>query len=235
VRRIHSNSSPTDVERWINDAYVRDGHDKGWTYIYGRLASRFQPEIVTIGLNPGGGRTDIYDWKSDSHLAQDVPFSDVTNAYFDQPWGSDGVSFTPLQQQIQLLRARYFPSTPLDKILSFQFIPFRSPTWSELPSGSYKKAIELGRELLDWTLAEIDRPKLVIGFGLSAVANHVIRWFDAHEVCDAIPTGWGSTSARIFDTPKAERFVLLPHLSRYQVIGRSQFTREVEVFDNRTP
>ncbi len=99
-----------------------------------------------------------------------------------------------------------------------------------MPRESYADAIELGSNLLDWTLAKIDEPKLVVGFGLSSVADGIIDWFEATHV-NSISTGWGQTKAQVYSSPKARRLVLLPHLSRYRVLGRTQFERESEVFN----
>ena len=84
--------------------------------------------------------------------------------------------------------------------------------------------------MLNWTLAKIDEPKLVVGFGLLSVADRIIDWFEATHV-ESIGTGWGHTKAQVYRTPKARRLVLLPHLSRYRVLGRTQFVRESEVFN----
>lgn len=172
-----------------------------------------------MGLNPGGGRGEDV-WSDDAALSLEDQCNNV-NAYFDQPWGNDG-GFTPLQRQIQLLRDGHFPQVELKRLLSFQLIPFRSPSWSEFPAQSRQAAVEFGLKLMPWTLAHLRSDVPVIAFGLREMAPALVDWFEASNE-RRIPTGWGKIRATIYDTPKAQRLIFLPHLSRYRIFGRPQF------------
>ncbi|MFD2579299.1 hypothetical protein ACFSTD_13420 [Novosphingobium colocasiae] len=141
----------------------------GGRTFFGPSKSRLQPKLVTIGLNPGGGRTTDGGWAEDAHLSQDGADPTVRNSYFDQPWGKDG-AYTPLQRQIQLLVTRNYSHVLPEEILSFQFVPFRSPSWTEMPKSSVAAAIELGNSLLGWTLGKLGHPEAVVCFGLKKMS-----------------------------------------------------------------
>ena len=215
---VTEDSSDASVSAYIDDVYRRGPWRLGWTYIYGQPESRRNPRIVTIGLNPGGGRDDR-KWGDDAHLDQrHTP--KIRNAYFDQPWGP-GNTLTPLQRQLARL-GDLNPDVPPNEWLSFQFVPFRSPGWAEL--ADKKVAIALGTELLPWTLA-LAKPELIVGFGLAPIAKHLTAFLDA-KLIESPLTGWGDIRAQVYSLPTSGRLVLLPHLSRYRVLGRGSFLDE---------
>ena len=218
---VAAGSSDDEVRGRIAEVYGRGLWSLGWTYIYGQAASRRSPQIVTIGLSPGGGRTDAA-WAEDAHLDQGHT-PGIVNAYFDQPWAPNNAP-TPLQQQFAVLRALN-PHVPTTDWLSFQFIPFRSPGWAGLPDKP--AAIALGEELLPWTLATA-RPRLIVAFGVTPVAERLLSFLKASLV-ETCATGWGSTKARVHHSPVYGRIGLLPHLSRYRVLGRDRFADEARL------
>ncbi|MWV28263.1 hypothetical protein [Aurantiacibacter rhizosphaerae] len=229
---IGPDSPPQDVWSAISSEYHRPQeknevpHVHGWSYLSTPLARRDQPKLVTIGLKPGGEWDVARDGPIQEDLSAEGKEPDF-NAYFDQPWNNTG--FTPLQTQIQNLHKLHFQQVPKDEILSFQYIPFRSPTWNEFPAAQRQRAARFGTHLLDWTLANIGLETTVVGFGLGVVQDRIESWFRVIESRD-IEVGWGNITATVCETPKCKRLILLPHLSRYQIIGRKEFVRADEVF-----
>ncbi len=223
MAHFSADDAPEKIAQCIDHEYEVGDHKFGWSYLYSALSSRLNPELVTIGLNPGGG-DELHDWHSERSLS----FEDhgaASNAYFDQSWGVGTI--TPLQEQIQQLISLHFPTVVREKILSFQFVPFRSPSWAEL--GSPDQATRLGGSLLNWTLGHITTQTTVVVFGCGAVRERIEQWFDVLE-CEEYPTGWGKISASLCKSPKCKKLVFLPHLSRYQIIGRPEFMRSQELF-----
>lgn len=227
-------STDDEVRSLIEAEYRRGGHQHGWSYVFSTQASRAAPELVTIGLNPGGGRDDA-GWDEDKHLiypddATCPDGSPMKNAYLHQPWGMEG-RFSRLQEQIQMMRSMFFPQVRPERMLSFQLVPFRSPSWNEMPPGEHHRSLEFGLSLLDWKLANINKGTTVVTFGLSGFEWQIARWFEAEtKKPEVFPVGWGSISARRYDTPKARQLVFLPHLSRYSIFGRDAFTRGNDIF-----
>lgn len=223
---VNPNFTDVQVKALIEKEYIRGGYNLGWSYIYSGQASRRDPEIVTIGLNPGGGRKGG-NWSDDAHLIYSDS-SSVKNAYFDQPWAENG-DFTPLQLQIQEMHKRHFPYVPPEKILSFQLIPFRSPSWAEMPVGEHRFATQFGLSLLDWTLANLSSEATVIAFGLQAFEKQIAVWSEGRNP-RKMRVGWGKVSARVWETPRASKLIFLPHLSRYRIFGRDEFVNEAKIF-----
>jgi len=218
--------SEDDVRRHIQREYDRAGYTLGWSYVASSRSSRERPGLVTIGLNPGGGKGQ-YDWANTCHLIY-PDGEECINAYLDEDW-TDGNGPTALQSQIKYMKDKYFPNISPEEMLSFQLVPFRSPSWEDLPPERSGCAIDLGFDLLDWTLANLTNESTVVAFGLSSVEYRLAEWFDASER-ETFKAGWGNVTARVWNTPKARKLIFLPHLSRYKILGRPEFVEEARVF-----
>ncbi|MFB0611182.1 hypothetical protein [Aurantiacibacter poecillastricola] len=220
---IGADSEPAEVEAAIAAEYNAGDYKHGWSYLYSPLPKRNAPRLVTLGLKPGGE----YAEDENKERQQQLSPEESGNAYFRELWNGDAPS--PLQSQIHKLRELHYPGISPDDIFSFNFIPFRSPTWDAFPPESRQRAARFGTVLLDWTLARITSETTVIGFGLSVVQDRIESWFRVVD-CEDIKVGWGNISATVCETPRCKRLILLPHLSRYQIIGRPEFERADEVF-----
>lgn len=225
--KINSASSADDVRERIQEYYDLHGFKLGWSYIFGPLSSRNDPCLVTIGLNPGGGRAP-HPWEIDNHLAAQSDGSN-RNSYFDDPWSKDGCSYTPLQKQIQKMHSEFFSRCLPENILSFQLTPFRSPSWAEFPGELKESALDLGIELLDWTLALVSPATPIVAFGVNPVRHRIMEWFGS-GTAERVPTGWGKVCAEVCNTTRGNRLIFLPHLSRYQIFGRAEFVNSAKLF-----
>ncbi|AWW75012.1 hypothetical protein CD351_11295 [Erythrobacter sp. KY5] len=223
---IPADATEQDVSAHIEAEYLHGRHKSGWSYIYSNQNSRRHPQLVTIGLNPGGGRGD-FDWGDDKRLIYKDTDRTV-NAYLDQPWG-DNSQFTPLQIQIQAMKSRHFRDVKPDHMLSFQLVPFRSPSWDELAHDQRMRATEVGFGLLDWTLANLTTSSTVVAFGLGQFEQRLVGWFRGTDP-RTFEVGWGHVTATAWATPFAAKLIFLPHLSRYRIFGRPEFTQESKIF-----
>lgn len=215
----------------IGRAHKRLRHKLGWRFLYTptkTLSSR--SEIVFIGLNPGG--------KIDEPTKTSV---EKGNAYRVESWLRSPRPNTEnqlnyLQQQVckfYELLATVRPNTTvnslMDRSLSSNFFPFRSPSKMKLEnqSGSLRFAQELWREIF-----ELIAPKLIVTLG-NEVRDHVDQLLTEHHAgvenktnhdCD-----WsGRCSYRLASTTLAGKKVLLiglPHLSRFGIFHRENHKR----------
>jgi hypothetical protein len=131
----------------------------------------------------------------------------------------------PLQQQIRMMfdMLHYDLDT---EILSLNYVPFRCTDWESLPHEG--EALLLGERLWEWVIHQLDCP-LIVCFGKSVLENRIAGSVGARFVED-IPTGWGNICASIYEYGKLGRLVSLPHLSRFKIFGRSEFTEVDRVF-----
>ena len=111
----------------------------------------------------------------------------------------------------------------MDTSLSANFCPFRSPSWAALPSKKESVAFSRGlwSRILDATIppALICLTELPTRY-ISGILQK-LNWRVAEE--QVIKVGWGSVTCSIRTlTRRGNETVLvrLPHLSRYQIIGR---------------
>jgi hypothetical protein len=201
------------VHELIERKYGELKHYMGWSLLYCPASVRLRARVATLGLNPGGGR-DGGDWDGRRNFSDEVG-----NSYFVQNWSKAGEK-TALQHQVAKLADLL--GTSSDDLLSANLVPFRSPSWRELPNpvGS----LEFGLSLLPWLLESNDL-RVVVLFGLRPLEAVVAKALDA-PFHDKIRTGWGSTEARFYKSDRLQ-LVSLPHLSRYQIFGRDE-ARELE-------
>ena len=102
----------------------------GWSFMYTRQTALTHAKVTLIGLNPGGDQEDK-SWEPTE-----------INAYIDQRWGKNK-GLSPLQEQVGLL----FDALGVqpNEVFAANFIPFRSPSWSQLPDK--EGALAFGRSL----------------------------------------------------------------------------------------
>ncbi|MEO5706629.1 MAG: hypothetical protein ABIT10_05485 [Alteraurantiacibacter sp.] len=200
---------PAEHAQLIEAEAGRQGHKLGWSLYYCPMAWARSARLATIGLNPGGGRDDGTDWARRTQLEDHVG-----NSYLCQSWGTNGGK-TVLQTQIARLLA--VAGVEQEDVVSLNVVPFRSPSWAEL--ANKKAAVDFGLNLVSEALRS-PRLRLIVGFGLSAIESRLVDRLGFVQQ-DRLPTGWGTIQAGRF-VRKEQTLLLLPHLSRFGVLGREQ-------------
>ncbi len=173
----------------------------GWRFMYTREAALEFAKVVIVGLNPGGRQADpLPEWE----------FS-RGNAYFDQPWGDDG---RPNALQLQVESLRVALGVGKNEIFAANFIPFRSPSWNQLPDK--EGALKFGRTL--WTrLLARKRARLFVSLGKQS-GQELARLLDAPHKC-SYDVDWGSHVMDEYAAADGRTVLALPHLSRFRVFG----------------
>jgi hypothetical protein len=101
-----------------------------------------------------------------------------------------------------------------DRVLAGNIVPFRSPSWSELPdrAGALQFGASLWREVLLGA-----RPRLIVTMG--SLAAEVILGITSARTELIEPLAWGTIQGKraTFD---GGFIVCLPHLSRFRLFSR---------------
>ena len=95
----------------------------GWSFMYTPEARLRTAKVIVVGMNPGGREvTGAGQWAPEAG-----------NAYVDdKTWGSDG-ELNGLQRQVVAM-FKGFDVDPLTDVIAAQLVPFRSPSWDDLPN-----------------------------------------------------------------------------------------------------
>lgn len=199
--------------------YVRLEHRLGWRLLYSPKRTLVpRPDLALVGLNPGGGRFE-----------PPVASVELGNAYRVERWGHDE-TLNPLQTQIRLLYngladrlGHDQPETLMDKSLAINFCPFRSPSWATLHSP--KCSVQFSRALWQQILQHVRPAALIcIGTRTTGYLDAVLTGSGATRTAlELISVGWGDVTLSLasYRVGAATTAVVgLPHLSRYQIIGR---------------
>ena len=207
---------------------------------YNSFATLISPEypIAFVGLNPGGDEYDKPSIESDNGKC----------AYYYENWTAKGENkktppdekeLDPLQQQIIKLYTRLAEifgcdyKTLMDKSIMANLVPFRSPSWNELPN--QKAALEFSSQL--WSdIFKQTRVKVII-------CMSVVVFYELDEILRGlgnapIPggakserTGWGRTKYQIEKYMGDGNSILLiriPHLSRYKLFNSEGCTAAID-------
>lgn len=218
-------ASSTDVletiAAGIGKEYEELGHTLGWRFLYGPARTlHWAGKLLLLGLNPGGNY----------HVAPRCSV-EAGNAYRVERWGRDG-SLNPLQTQVGHLFEHLAAATRdahphqlMDDTATANFCPFRSPNWKLLQQR--KASIDFSHRLWSKLIREATPAvSLCIGHQTGHYFRRVYHnagW--RLKSSTAWPTGWGGARVRMntFDGDGDESVVIsLPHLSRYQFLGRPQ-------------
>lgn len=194
----------------IENAYRQLGYKLNWGFLTCPVANFQNPSTLLVALNPGGGRGDAGDpsWERQKMYSQEEG-----NEYVVGDWNEDGnPGNAPLQRQIQGLCR--FINQPIEALASANFVPFQSPTWAELPNK--EQALAFAREL--WAdVIEGLAPRYVIALGTEA--GFAMKTLFGVDTLIERKINWGSVKVRFGSAKHGSRFVILPHLSRYQVFN----------------
>ena len=188
------------------------GHpDWGWSFMYTPEAAITSARAMLVGLNPGGeqiGEPGQWDYKTG------------VNAYIDESWNGRAAGQAPLQQQV----ARLFASAGLDvgDVFAANLVPFRSPTWAKLPEAE---------QALDWSLRTLwpqvldsSSARLFMSLG-KRPGREVAKLLKAVPI-DRHHVSWGNQSIEEFESADGRVVLAMPHLSRFQIFGRTTGTAE---------
>jgi len=221
----------------IDESYRDLGHTLGWRFLTGpkaTLSPRTQIGLVT--LNPGG------DHEPKEHPRSS---SEPGSSYLIETWPGHARGRSPLQFQVQAMLgalARHLgDAAPLaqfmnERVLSAQFVPFRSPSFAALPRR--KESIAFAKNLWGEILTHW-QPRLLITIDTETFANLQTTLLaqpgtrtTGHE---SFPTGWGDYQAetvRIARPANAPAVTLarLPHLSRFALFGRAASRAHMDRF-----
>ncbi len=179
------------------------GYSLGWRLLYSPAAVLQGARVAFIGLNPGGA------FKPVDHATFAMKQG---SAYELEDWGQPpGTSV--LQRQVLTLFSILGESS--DGVLAGNLVPFRSPSWKELPGRA--RALQFGKAIWGDILSRA-RPKWVITMG--NVAADAMRELLGVANARKIPVNWGHVSAQCGEGNDGVSFVGLPHLSRYTIMSR---------------
>lgn len=190
----------------IDKEYKKLGHTLGWRFLTSPR-STLSPctRAVFVTLNPGGNEI--------AHEDQRESCEDGS-AYVVERWKNHPPAEAPLQKQIQLLYRRL--NWDFRDVLSGQLVPFRSPSWKDLPRR--RESLTFGETLWKDILRYVC-PEMVVVMGTSQLRAPMRRILGDGISSQDILVGWGSVKAGL-DVYSACRLVSLPHLSRFPIMRR---------------
>lgn len=192
---------------WISllDRAERElGFEAGYKFLYGPWASLEGRKVGFFSLNPGRPPDD----------AEPRTISDERGNSYEV---EQQTTRSPITRQFLLL-ADFLGLKP-SEILTGVVAPFRSNSWAGLTKEQREGSLALGKQF--WA-DPLSRPALRLVFACSNEAKHVIT-----ELVDAsldleILAGWGAIKLRRYRAANGKVVVHLPHLSRFQLLGRSE-------------
>ena len=198
----------------IEAAYARLGHRLGWRFLATpRRTLGGAAEVAFLTLNPGGTADDRRHPRASCEAG---------SAYLYEAWGGTHRAPRPCSGEVRAMFA-WLGRDP-DTTLSAYFIPFRSPTYTQLaaPEQSSRFAVFLWR-----TIFREVRPELIVCLGAD-VEQGLREVFEAEGELPLArapyPVGWEPQKAWV--TWYRERVLLrVPHLSRFGIFERPNSPR----------
>lgn len=229
-----------EVSNAINQKSEQLGYELGSALSYNSFATLISPEypIAFVGLNPGGDEYDKPTIESENGKC----------AYYYENWTAKGENkktppdeeeLAPLQQQIIKLYTRLAEifgcdyKTLMDKSIMANLVPFRSPSWNELPN--QKAALEFSSQL--WSdIFKQTRVKVIICMSVVVFYEldkilRVLGNASVSEESKSESTGWGRTKYQIEKYMANDDSILLiriPHLSRYKLFNSEGCTASID-------
>ena len=190
-------------------------HDKSGSILYSSHETIQQGSIYLMGLNPGGFDGPV--------LAKNIEtlLSRTTNAFIDEAWENGSATYeagkAPLQERISWLLTNL--GCDPRNVIATNLIFAQSRDASGI---SYSLADDCWP--VHKALLSIVKPKLILAFGNSGFSpyGYIHQRFGGEEFYE--DSGHGDWSLKSFVTSiegHTVSVVGLPHLSRYQPIGKS--------------
>ncbi|MBA3810049.1 MAG: hypothetical protein H0X27_00075 [Caulobacteraceae bacterium] len=193
------NMDRTEAQALIEDAAKEFDNGLGWSLLYCPWANLSKSEVALITLNPAG------------HERSTGVSVEEGSAFVHQDWLGKGVGRESLQLQVKQLCD--IAAVDPDEMLAGCLVPFRSPSWAELPRR--EEALRFGVSLWRKLLGD-RRPRLT--FTLGDVAYQQIHAIFGAGATKMAPSGWGKIYISASDYPGG-RLVGLPHLSHYKLFS----------------
>jgi hypothetical protein len=193
------------LSRQLIDAeYQKLGHTLGWRFLTCPEANIDSASVALISIHPGGDVFEDGKWSVEAG-----------NAYVLESWKGCSPGKEKLQKQVR--RMFEVMEVSPNAILSGYLVPFRSPSWEDLPAKpeSIQFGISLWREVFKRT-----RVDTVVAFG-KETRRHMIEILDAHYHASH-PACWGTQTIEDHRFGAAGRLLVLPNLSRFQLFGQSR-------------
>lgn len=189
----------------IEQTYADGKWSLGWRLLYSPESTLHDADVAFLGINPGGR----YAPENHAEFAMESG-----SAYEIESWKNKPPGEAPLQRQVRAL----FSKIGIDpsEVLAGNIVPFRSPNWDKLPKKQC--ALAFGKDLWGEILGVV-KPKLVIAMGKPAI-NCVCEILKVEDV-EEIPVNWGYIVGKK-GRFHGGKFVGLPHLSQYKLLGRSE-------------
>ena len=155
-------------------------------------------EVAIITLNPGGTRRVDTEWSQERG-----------NAYYIESWGGQTPGRDKLQVQVQALVKAI--GQDKDTVLAGCFIPFRSPTFAELPR--HAEATKFGGRL--WgSVLEQSPARLFVCVGKKVVGEGLADVIGARPIA-SVRLGWGDQTIDRYQAADGRVVVAFPHFSRF--------------------
>lgn len=191
--------------------------DKNGSILYSGHETIQQGSIYLMGLNPGGTDGPVLSNSIECLLTRE------TNAYLDEDWANGNGVYSidkkaPLQKRIIWL-LESLGHEPRN-VMATNLIFIQSRDASGISSALADICWPVHKALLG-----IVKPKLILAFGNSGFSpyGYIYQRYGG-EVCKPEPSGHGEWSLKSFTTNIEGHPVCvvgLPHLSRYQPMGKS--------------
>lgn len=203
----------------IERQYRRQNFSLGWRFLTcSKKNLSPQTDVVFLTLNPGG---DV--------IPPDHPSASCESgsAYVVESWGNSTPGASNLQVQIRSM----FQILQIDinNVLSGQLVPFRSPSWIELPNCA--ECVTFGKKI--WSeIIEYVQPKLIIAMGKTQLRPVLLDILGEPVHCENVLVNWGKITAGI-DVYEGKRVISLPHLSRFGIMTRPESRSAVDYLFER--
>jgi hypothetical protein len=172
--------------------------------MYTREAALAHAKVALVGLNPGGDQED----EPPSWEPAEI------NAYIDQRWGKSG-GLSPLQEQVGLLFEAL--GVQPNEVFAANFIPFRSPSWSQLPDK--EGALAFGRGLWTNILTRSPRPPFRLFISLGKQSGRELATLLKACFVRQHSVEWEPQKIDEYVAPDGRTVLALPHLSRFRIFG----------------
>lgn len=201
-------TSPIPNADQINAEHDRLGMKLGWRFLMCPEARLKDAKVAIITLNPGGTRRVDTEWSQERG-----------NAYFIESWGGQAPGQDKLQVQVQALVKTI--GQDKDSVLAGCFIPFRSPTFGDLPRSA--EAIQFARRL--WgSVLEQSPARLFVCVGKKVVGSGLAELIGARPIA-SVPLRWGDQTIDRYQAPDGRVVVAFPHFSRFPPFSSPERTR----------
>ncbi len=202
-----SDNFAAEIRCRIERHYRKNEYQLGWRLLESPAIVIESAEVAFIGLNPGGHT------KPNDHAKFAMPCG---SAFVKERWYGGPPGEGKLQKEALTL-FKMLGQKPED-VLAGSLVPFRSPSWADVPNDRKKSAIAFGQQLWEEIIHRAC-PSLVITYGnepfkacQELLKTSSIKLYDLHWL-----NGSSSLSDRRCTFPNGE-LIGLPHLSRFPVI-----------------